>query len=71
MTASELKYRVETAGHDATFFTRSTMRFFGISIHAPRTGRDPDLLWALHACLAISIHAPRTGRDGATQVPPS
>jgi hypothetical protein len=29
MTASELKHRVETAGHDRFFFTRDTMRFFG------------------------------------------
>lgn len=29
MTASELKYRVEQAGHEPHFFTRSTMRFFG------------------------------------------
>jgi hypothetical protein len=29
MTASELKYRVECAGHDPHFFTRSTMKFFG------------------------------------------
>ena len=29
MTASELKYRVETAGHESHFFTRATMRFFG------------------------------------------
>lgn len=29
MNASELKYRVESAGHDSHFFTRETMRFFG------------------------------------------
>lgn len=29
MTPSELKYRVEKAGHDRFFFTRDTMRFFG------------------------------------------
>ena len=29
MTASELKYQVENAGHDPHFFTRETMRFFG------------------------------------------
>jgi hypothetical protein len=29
MTASELKYRVESAGHEPHFFTRRTMRFFG------------------------------------------
>jgi hypothetical protein len=29
MTASELKYQVEQAGHEPHFFTRSTMKFFG------------------------------------------
>lgn len=29
MTPSELKYRVESAGHDSHFFTRRTMQFFG------------------------------------------
>lgn len=29
MTASELKYRVESAGHESHFFTRQTMKFFG------------------------------------------
>lgn len=29
MTASELKYHVEQAGHESHFFTRETMRFFG------------------------------------------
>ncbi len=29
MTASELKYHVEQAGHDRHFFTRDTMKFFG------------------------------------------
>lgn len=29
MTASELKYCVEEAGHDSHFFTRQTMKFFG------------------------------------------
>lgn len=29
MTPSELKAKVEAAGHDRHFFTRETMRFFG------------------------------------------
>ena len=29
MTASELKYQAEQAGHDSHFFTRANMRFFG------------------------------------------
>lgn len=29
MTANELKYRIEQAGHDSHFFTRDTMKFFG------------------------------------------
>ena len=29
MTPSDLKYRVECAGHDTHFFDRKTMRFFG------------------------------------------
>ena len=29
MNASELKYRVENAGHESHFFTRKTMKFFG------------------------------------------
>lgn len=29
MTPSELKYHVETAGHETYFFTRKTMAFFG------------------------------------------
>jgi hypothetical protein len=29
MTPSELKYHIESAGHEPYFFTRKTMRFFG------------------------------------------
>lgn len=29
MTPSELKYQVESAGHELHFFTRKTMKFFG------------------------------------------
>ena len=29
MTASDLKWEVENAGHETYFFTRSTMKFFG------------------------------------------
>lgn len=29
MTASELKYKIEQAGQEPHFFTRSTMKFFG------------------------------------------
>lgn len=29
MTPAELKYQVESAGHDSHFFTRKTMSFFG------------------------------------------
>lgn len=29
MTASELKYKIEQAGHEPHFFTRKTMKFFG------------------------------------------
>ena len=29
MTLSELKYHVESSGHDSHFFTRKTMSFFG------------------------------------------
>jgi len=29
MTASELKYKVEQAGHEPFFFSRDTMKFFG------------------------------------------
>lgn len=32
MNASELKYRIETAGHESYFFDRSSMRFFGDTI---------------------------------------
>jgi hypothetical protein len=32
MTPSELKYRIESAGHEQYFFTRSTMKFFGDSM---------------------------------------
>jgi len=34
-----------------------------VSIHAPRTGRDVDLLRLASAGTSVSIHAPRTGRD--------
>ncbi len=37
---------------------------FQISIHAPRTGSDPNLRWWKSA-YKISIHAPRTGSDHA------
>ena len=36
----------------------------GVSIHAPRTGRDHRLAGVEHRKLQVSIHAPRTGRDG-------
>jgi len=29
MTSSELKYKIEQAGHEPYFFSRDTMRFFG------------------------------------------
>jgi len=32
MTSSELKCRVESAGHERYFFTRKTMKFFGDSM---------------------------------------
>ena len=36
----------------------------GISIHAPRVGRDRPRLFGLRKVLLISINAPRVGRDG-------
>ena len=33
MNASELKYQVEQNGHEPHFFTRSTMKFFGDTMH--------------------------------------
>jgi hypothetical protein len=32
LTPSELKYRIECAGNEPHFFTRSTMKFFGDSM---------------------------------------
>ena len=29
MTATELKYKIERAGHDSNYFCRSNMRYFG------------------------------------------
>ncbi len=46
-----------TAGTDGNGFAA------GISIHAPRVGRD-DLEDGLQDLIDISIHAPRVGRDG-------
>ncbi len=34
-----------------------------VSIHAPREGRDGDVLRGLKT-VEVSIHAPREGRDG-------
>ena len=36
---------------------------FGISIHAPRAGRDLPSVTVIVMVLTISIHAPRAGRD--------
>lgn len=32
MTPSELKYKLEWAGHESNFFSHQTMRFFGDTI---------------------------------------
>ena len=37
-------------------------RAMDVSIHAPRVGRDPDLLQSKQVFI-VSIHAPRVGRD--------
>ena len=44
---------------------RTSLHFLlcGISIHAPRTGRDRLYRYFWPSALQISIHAPRTGRD--------
>ena len=42
----------------------------GISIHAPRVGRDPLSLIIFYLHFAISIHAPRVGRDTSKCVCP-
>ena len=41
----------------------------GISIHAPRVGRDVSVLTTGLSIVAISIHAPRVGRDAPTRRP--
>ena len=40
MTASELKQKVNEAGHDSHFFDRDTMRFFGDSMANYRVRRN-------------------------------
>lgn len=47
MTASELKQKVEAAGHVTYFFTHKTMRFFGDTMknYGVRDGGD---CWELH-----------------------
>ena len=43
------------------------MRWHGISIHAPRAGRDPPFPLSRSAA-HISIHAPRAGRDYPSRI---
>ena len=43
-------------------------RIYYISIHAPRTGSDGQLWFAL-SVRQISIHAPRTGSDAIQSTP--
>ena len=47
----------------ATVVTRRVLVVIGVSIHAPRAGRDAGD-WYLTCTYAVSIHAPRAGRDG-------
>ena len=49
----------------ATAAAFGTMRWHGISIHAPRAGRDDGSLNIIAVKLDISIHAPHAGRDRA------
>ena len=52
------------APHGARRFTEiNFLNCFGISIHAPRMGRDLPLSCNASASATISIHAPRMGRD--------
>ena len=37
-----------------------------VSIHAPRGGRDLEIIKMVVSILVVSIHAPRGGRDCAT-----
>lgn len=56
MTASELKYRVEKAGHCPYFFSRKTMKFFGDTMRnygvrsdKVNTRNNKDIeVWALY-----------------------
>lgn len=45
MTPSELKYLVESAGHDSHFFTRRTMKFFGDSMKNYGVRKGPTILY--------------------------
>ena len=46
----------------ATIKPIAELAYEGVSIHAPRVGRDQYAL-AGDGCAAVSIHAPRVGRD--------
>ena len=56
------KFQSTLPARGATIATRTLGVFLPISIHAPRTGSDPELSLAPPA-ITISIHAPRTGSD--------
>ncbi len=49
----------------ATPHARLCGRVRGVSIHAPRGGRDLQVLHDLLDVVLVSIHAPRGGRDGS------
>ena len=47
----------------ATTLVENKFPEIGISIHAPRAGRDPGIQACIGCSSEISIHAPRAGRD--------
>ena len=44
--------------------TAALNQYYGVSIHAPRVGRDNGAIVLTMRSLHVSIHAPRVGRDG-------
>ena len=62
-SGGEYKFQSTRPAWGATLRTSGCARAPGISIHAPRMGRDVQIAHGFACRFCISIHAPRMGRD--------
>ena len=62
-TKEETPFQSTLPARGATGIRNIDRRDRAISIHAPRTGSDVNVSYAVLMSVYISIHAPRTGSD--------